>query len=69
MSLSKTITKIGERVASLETSIQYLDQSIHSLRETFHKSDFNPLWLRVVVLINTGIFAWLSVLTYLVIQK
>ena len=60
---------MGERISSLETAITYMGQNIHALRKTFHKSDFNPLWLRVVILINTGIFAWLSVLTYLVVQK
>lgn len=69
MSLDEQVHKMGERVASLETSIQYMDQNIHALRKSFHKSDFNPLWLRVVILINTGIFAWLSILTYVIVQK
>jgi len=67
--MDKTITELSERVASLETSIEYLNENIHILRKEFHKSDFNPLWLRIVVLINTGIFTWLTALTYLVLKK
>jgi len=63
------IADVRERVSSLETSIEYLNENIHGLREAFRKSDFNPLWLRIVVLINTGIFAWLSILTWIVVQK
>jgi len=69
MDLTQKLETLPERVASLETSILHMDQSIHALRKSFHKSDFNPLWLRVVISINTGIFAWLSVLTWIIVQK
>ena len=69
MSVSKEIRTLSERIASLETSISYLNDSIHQLREdlSFHKK--NPVYWRVISLLNSAIFAWLSVITYILFKN
>ncbi len=63
MDVAEKLSELGERVASVETTVAHLDNQIHQLRRAFHKSDFNPLWLRVMIIINGFICAWLTVLS------
>ena len=69
MSLGSRVDKLAERIAALETGQGYIDRNVQALRKDFQKSDYNPLWLRIMVLTNAGVFAWLSILTWLVVQK
>ena len=69
MSVGKKLDKLQETVARIDERTILMQKDIDSLKTLFRKSDFNPLWLKVMIAINGVIGLWLSALTWLVVKN
>lgn len=69
MTLNEKIDDLRERVVRTEERTKNTYNNVKELRKDFKHSDFNPLWLRVMIVVNGVICFWLSALTYLLVKR
>jgi len=68
MGINGKLDKIGEDVASLKTSIAYINDTIHRLEKEIQYLRRNPYYFKVLIVVNTILTSWLSALTYIFLK-
>lgn len=69
MSVNKKVDTLIIQVAKLEEALHALSADIALLKKMALSGSQNPLWLRVVAILNGALTVWLSVLTWLIVKS